>query len=83
MKSRPLQWLVVAAVIAVVAVAALPTANSPPAAAASAEDDDDNSGGDGGLDDVFPFKAIQLYNTMASYLEYIYDIVIAPITGKY
>lgn len=83
MKLTPLQWLAVAAVIVVVAVAASPTADTPPAtaeaAADKAEDDDDDDDGGGG---VFPFKALQLYNTVAGYLEYIFDIVIAPITGK-
>lgn len=83
MKLSPLQWLAVAAVIVVVSVAASPTADTPPAAAASvtdtAEDDDDDGGGGSS---VFPFKALQLYNTVADYLEYIFDIVIAPITGK-
>lgn len=86
MKLPLLQWLAVAAVIVVVAaVTASPTANAPATAAASAadtaEDDDDGSGG-GGLDGVFPYKALQLYNTVAGYLEYIFDIVISPITGK-
>lgn len=83
MKLSPLQWLAVAAVIVVVSVAASPTTDTPPAAAASvtdtAEDDDDDDGGGGSS--VFPFKALQLYNTVAGYLEYIFDIVIAPITG--
>jgi len=82
MKLSPLQWLAVAAVIVVVAVAASPTADTPPAAAAAAEDeddDDDDGAGGGGL---FPFRALQLYNTVAGYLEYIFDIVIAPITGE-
>lgn len=82
MKLSPLQWLFVTAVIVVVAVAASPTADTPPAAAAAAaaavkaEDDDDD-------ESIFPFKALQLYNTVAGYLEYIFDIVIAPLTGKY
>ncbi|XP_001949019.4 carboxypeptidase B [Acyrthosiphon pisum] len=82
MKLSPLQWLAVVAVIVVVSVAASPAADTPPAAAASAtdtaEDDDDDDGGGGS---VFPFRALQLYNTVAGYLEYIFDIVIAPITG--
>jgi len=81
MKLSPLQWLAVVAVIVVVSVAASPVDDTPPAAAASAtdtaEDDEDDDGGS-----VFPFKALQLYNTVAGYLEYIFDIVIAPITGK-
>lgn len=83
MKLPPLQWLAVAAVIVVVAEAASPTTNAPAAAAADKAEDDDDDGGGGGLDGVFPFKAIQLYNTVASYLEYIFDMVIAPITGKF
>jgi len=83
MKLSPLQWLAVVAVIVVVSVAASPAADTPPAAAASAtdtaEDDDDDDSGGGS---VFPFKALQLYNTVAGYLEYIFDIVITPITGK-
>jgi len=83
MKLPPLHWLAVAAVVVVgvVAVAASPTTANGPAAAAPSEDDDDDVGG-GGLDGVFPFRAIQLYNTVAGYLEYIFDIVIAPITGE-
>jgi len=80
MKLSPLQWLFVTAVIVVVAVAASPTSDTPPAAATAAavkaEDDDDD-------DSIFPLKALQLYNTVAGYLEYIFDIVIAPLTGKY
>lgn len=83
MKLPPLQWLAVAAVIVVVAAAASPTTNAPAAAAADKAEDDDDDGGGGGLDGVFPFKAIQLYNTVAGYLEYIFDMVIAPITGKF
>lgn len=48
------------------------------------DDDDDEEGGGGGgvLDSVFPFRAIQLYNAVAGYLEYFYETLIAPITGK-
>jgi len=80
MKLSPLQWLFVTAVIVVVAVAASPTADTPPVAAAADKTEDDDDDGDGS---VFPFKALQLYNTVAGYLEYIFDMVIAPITGKY
>lgn len=85
-----LQWLVlVAAVVAVAAVAnssnssngATETVdNSQPEVEESADDD---GGGGGVLDAVMPFRAIQLYNAVAGYLEYFYDIVIAPITGNF
>lgn len=35
------------------------------------DDDDDN----GIFDSVIPFKALQLYNTLAGYMEYIYDMI--------
>lgn len=41
---------------------------------AAADEDDDDDGG-GVLDSVFPFKALQLYNTLAGYMEYIYDMI--------
>jgi hypothetical protein len=55
------------------------------AVAETAGDGGDGSDGGGGgfLDGVFPFKALQLYNAVASYLEYFYDAVIAPIAGNY
>lgn len=47
------------------------------------DDDEDQGGGGGVLDTVFPFRAIQLYNAVAGYLEYFYETLIAPFTGKF
>lgn len=93
----PFLWLVLAmAVVSTAATVVVATAESsdtdavadprPTAAAAATAyqtiDDDDEGGGGGVLDTVFPFRAIQLYNVVAGYLEYFYETLIAPITGK-
>lgn len=79
-----LQWLVlVAAVVAVAAVAN--SSNGVAETVDNAAPDAEESANDGGgvLDAVIPFRAMQLYNAVAGYLEYFYDVVIAPITGNY
>lgn len=78
-----LQWLVlVAAVVAVAAVAN--SSNGVAETVDNAAPDAEESANDGGgvLDAVIPFRAMQLYNAVAGYLEYFYDVVIAPITGN-
>ncbi|XP_025409670.1 carboxypeptidase B-like [Sipha flava] len=83
----PLLWLAVAATVVVAvttAAAVVSSADDGTAAVAETAGDggDGSDGGGGGfLDGVFPFKALQLYNAVASYLEYFYDAVIAPIAG--
>lgn len=37
----------------------------------------------GGVMDMIPFRALQLYNTVTGFLEYLYDTVIAPLTGNF
>lgn len=90
-----LLWLaVLVTAVAVVAAAttassstAETTANSPSSAAGMTKDnregDDDDVDGGGVMDSMIPLKALQLYNTVAGYMEYLYDIVIAPITGNF
>lgn len=69
----------------VVAVSASDNSSSDGTGVEKATEDDSGGGGGGGgiLEGVFPYRALQLYNTVTGYLEYLYDIVIAPITSKW
>lgn len=67
----------------VVAVSASDNSSSAGTGVEKATEDDSGGGGGGGiLEGVFPYRALQLLNTVTGYLEYLYDIVIAPITSK-
>lgn len=79
--SSVLRWLVFAgAVVATSAAIAATTAGQSLASPVAADEAAEESGGV--LEGVFPFRAMQFYNTVTSYLEYLYDTIIAPITGK-
>lgn len=68
-------WLVL--VVSITATTANSSSTSTAAETIIKEDDEG-----GVLESVFPFKALQLYNAVTGYLEYLFDTVIAPITGK-
>lgn len=69
-------WLVL---VVSVAEATANSSSTSTAAETTIKEDDDG----GVLESVFPFKALQLYNAVTGYLEYLFDTVIAPITGKW